>query len=218
MSSKVSDKDVLQLFASLKNAESNYPQGMIESRRNTFAKQAAAMAILAKASGSGGVASTTATGQAASTASSSAAGIGGASMGTILETALIVAIVVEAGVAAYAYREKITQFIKSTFGPKIEQTANPPNNSSSDLITIEETQETPEITPTGTMTETPVPPELVNPGSENNNGNNNNGDAQVASTPATTDDNNGLHLGQTKQPTIEPDKKNEGNSNDKDKK
>jgi hypothetical protein len=43
----------------------------------------------------------------------------------------------------------------------------------------------------------------------------NNGDSQVASTPAPTDDNNGLHLGQTKQPTKKPN--NHDNSNDKDK-
>jgi len=220
MSSKVSDKDVLQLFASLKSAESNYPQGMIESRRNTFAKQAAAMAILAKAGGSGGAASTT-TGQAASTASSSAAGVGGASMGTILETALVITIVVEAGVAAYAYRDKIAQFIKSTFDPKVEQIASPPDNSSSDLITIEEeATNTLEETPTGivTETETPVPPEFVAPGSDNNDDNNNSGDVQVASTPAPTDDSNGLHLGQTKQPTKEPKNNESNDSKDKDKK
>ena len=220
MSSKISDRDVLQLFTSLKNAEKQYPQDMIESRRDTFAKQAAAMAILVKAGGSGTTAA--GAGQVASTASSSAAGVGGLSMGTILETALVIAIVAEAGVAAYAYREKIAQFIRSTFGPKVEQTANPPENSSSDLIANNEeivATALSDETPTVTVTETPAPPEFANPGSADNNNNDNNGDPQVASTPAPTDDSNGLHLGQTKQPTKEPKKNdsNDSNINNKDK-
>ena len=208
MSNKVSDKDVLQLFANMKNAESSYPQDMIASRRDMFAKQAAAMAILVKAGGNGPASAGTA--QTASTASSSAAGVGGISMGTVLETALVIAIVAEAGVATYAYRKKIAHFIQSTFGPKVEQTANPP-----DAITAVTAIPSDE-TPTVTVTETPVPTEFVNPGSVDNN--TNSGDSQVASTPAPTNDSNGLHLGQTKQPTNEPKKNESNDSNDKDKK
>ena len=212
MSSKISDKDVLKLFTSLKRAENQYPQDMIKSRRDTFAKQAAAMAILAKVGGN--ATASTATGQAASTASSSAAGVGGVSMSTLLETALVIAIVAEAGVAAYAYREKIAEFFNSIFSPKVEQVVNPPDNSSSDIIAGDaNTTETPEGTLT--VTETPSPPGFVDPESPDNN-DNNNGDTQVASTQAPTDDNNGLHLGQTKQPaTKEPNKNENSDSNDK---
>jgi len=200
MRSKIDDKDVLQIFTSLKHAENKYPQEMIDSRRDTFAKQAAAMAILAKAGGSG--ATSAGTGQAATTASSSTTGMGSLSMGKLLETALVIAIVAEAGVAAYVYREKIAEFISSTFGPKVEQAANPPDNSSSDIIAIDEnTAESPVGTSTVTATLTPTPPGYINSESEDNNG-----DEQVASTPAPTDDKNGLHLGQTKQPSKEPKK------------
>lgn len=208
MKSKISDKDILQLFTSLKIAENSYPQDMIKSRRDIFTKQAAAMAILAKASGN--ETASTGIGQGASAASSSAMTIGGMSIGPLLETVLVIAIVAEAGVAAYAYREKIAEFFNSTFGPKVEQVVSPPDNSSSDIIANDEnTAELPDGTSasTVTVTETPTPPGFINSESENNNSN---GDAQVASTPAPTNDSNGLHLGQTKQPTDEQ-KKNESN-------
>jgi hypothetical protein len=214
MRSKISDKDVLQLFTSLKSAESTYPQDMIQSRRDAFAKQAAAMAALIKAGGNG--AGSTGTSQAAaSTGSGSTTAIaGGISIGSLLETVLVIAIVAEAGVAAYVYREKIAEFINSTFDPKVEQTANPNNNSSPDLIATDdaapEITESPEATTTVVITETPIPPEFVSPIPALNQENNNNIDSQVVtSTPNPNNDNNndknnnGLHLGQTKQPTKE---------------
>lgn len=205
MKNRVSDKDVLQLFTSMKNAENNYPQDMIESRRDMFAKQAAAMAVLAKAGGD--AVASTATTQTAATASSGAAGTGSSiSMATILETALVIAIIAEAGVAAYVYREKIAEFFNSTFGPKAEQVASPPEGTSSDPVITDEVTIIAipsDGSPTVTITETPIPPELVNPGTTDND---NGGNTRVASTQAPTDDNPGLHLGQTKQPTNEPKK------------
>ena len=223
MKSKISDKDILQVLTGIKNSETTYPQSMIESRRDAFMKQAAAMAVLVKAGVNG--ANATGTGQAAATGSttlSSAATAGaGASISTILETVLVVAIVIETGVAAYAYREKIAEFINSIFGPKVEQVANPPDNSSSDLIistNIGTTSETPSETPT--VTETPPPPGFTPPAqadnNENNNGSGTTENTQVASTPDPNDD-NGLHLGQTKQPTNQPKKNESNDSKDKDK-
>lgn len=220
MKSKISDKDVLQVLTGIKNSETTYPQGMIESRRDAFMKQAAAVAVLMKAGVNG--ANATGTGQAAATASttsSSAATAGaGASIGTILETVLVVAIVIETGVATYAYREKIAEFINSIFGTKVEQVANPPDNSSSDLITstsIGATSETPSETPT--VTETPLPPGFTPPAQADNNGSGDAENTQVASTP-DPDDDNGLHLGQTKEPTNQPKKNESNDSKDKDKK
>lgn len=206
MKSKVSEKDVLQLFSSLKNAENNYPHDMIESRRDTFSKQAAAMAILAKASGEAVVATTTS--QTASTTSSGAADAGSVSMSTILETALVIAIVAEAGVAAYVYREKIAEFVNSTFGPKTEQVASPPEDTSSDSTVIAVPSDE---TPTATVTETPTPPEFVNPGTIDND---NNGDSKVTSTPDPNDD-PGNRYGNTPKPerTKENNKDKDNNQN-----
>jgi len=211
MEGKVSDKDVLRLLSSLKNAHGDYPQDMIESRREAFAKQAAAMLVLMNSSGSGVAAS--GAGQSASTAAtatgSSAAGAGGVSMGTILETALIVAIVAEAGIATYVYREKIAELFQSGVKPKVEQVSNPPDPSSINEPSMDDLDESPFIsiteTPYPTVTFTPVPdisedtqPDATAGGSS---------ETTLATSTPDPDDDNGLHLGQTKQPTKQPDNK-----------
>lgn len=197
MKNNVSNKEVLQILTTLKNSYKDYPQGLIESRRNIFTKQVAAMVLLMNAGANATSASPTAS--TASTMSSGTAGIGASSMGTIMETALVIAIVAEAGVAAYVYREKIAEFINSRFGPKTEQVVSPPDNVSDFITSNGPTVEIPDGTLTVTVTETPTPPSTTNPASADNN----NGDAQITSTP-DPNDGNGLHLGQTKQPTKEP--------------
>ena len=211
MKNRISEKDVLQLLTSLKNSDNSYPKDMIESRRSNFAKQAAAMAVLMEAGVSG--ANSTSAGQSASTAStassgSSAAGIGGASMGKILETALVIAIIAEAGVAAYIYREKIAEFFNSIFNPQAEQVANPPNNSPDLNSNSQPGTEFSTETPVVTVSETPIPPGYT-PAVQADDSDN--GDSQVSSTPAPTNDDNGLHLGQTKQPTKQPNKNKDKN-------
>jgi len=218
MKSKIGDKDVLQLLTSIRNSENNYPQDMIESRRDMFTKQAAAMAVLMKAGING--ANTTGTGQAASTASTTSSGatvgIGGMSMGTLLETLLVIAIVAEAGVATYVYREKIAEFFNSTFGPKVEQVSNPINDSP-DTIASNETSTAETSTGTVTVTETPLHPGYTPPAQANdNNGSGDAGNAQITSTP-DANNGNGLHLGQTQQPSKEPKKNDSDNSKDKNK-
>lgn len=215
MKDKLSDQDVLNLLTSLKKSESNYPPDMIQSRRDMFLKRAATMAVLAVDGGSSAI--RTKNGQ---TTSSSAAG-GGFSVGTLLETALVVALVIEAGVVAYVYREKIADFVNSTLSPNVEIVASPPGSSSSEIPAIEETStENPVGTATVTVivTETPAPAGTVLPAADNNfvdnnnDNSNNGGNAQITSTP-NPNDNPGLHLGQTKQPTNDPntDKKNDNN-------
>lgn len=218
MKNKVSDQDVLNLLSSLKNAESNYPSDMIQPRRDTYIKQAAAMAALARSGGNGSTASVSNQATISSTAS------GGVAVGKLLETALVVALVIEAGVAAYIYRDKIADFINSTLSPNAETIARPPDDSSSDILASEDSPtETPDLTVT--FTETPEPSVTILPAADNNNTVNNGdndsgsgGDAQVVSTPDPNDD-PGLHLGQTKQPTKDPnqDEKTNSDSNNKDK-
>ena len=216
MKNKISEMDVLQLFEGIKDAENNYPQDLIEARRASFAKQAAAMAVLMKAGVSG--ASTTGAGQATttSTTTGSTAAVGGMSMGTLLETILVIALVAESGVAAYIYREKIADFFNPSSTPKVEQSTNPNNDPSQNFVAsdepIMEATETPELTITVTTTviETPVTPDFISSTPQNIE---QNGDVQVASTPVPTDSGNGLHLGQTKQPTKENKNNNDNNPN-----
>jgi len=222
MSKKTGEQNVLNLLTSLKRSEGNYPSDMIQARRDAFTKQAAAMAVLARA----GLKSTTTTGSgqaaAASSTASSTSTIVGASIGKILETALVVAIVAEAGAVGYIYRDKIADFINSKLNPKVETVASPPPSVYTPITEDFSTE-----TPDGTETDTPAP--FVTPDINNNIGgqtpivstpvpNNNTGATQVASTPAPTDDNPGLHIGQTKQPSNEPKPSKELKNNDSNKK
>jgi len=217
MKNKIGDKDVLQLLTSLKNSETQYPKDLVESRRDAFTKQAAAMAVLVKAGihGNGTGASQTASTASTTTSSGATAGIGGVSMGKLLETLLVIAIVAEAGVATYVYREKIAEFFSSTFGPKVEQASNPVNNLPDITVSDEPTaSETPEETVT--VTETPLPPGYTQPAQANDNNDNGSGNTQAESTPDPTNG-NGLHLGQTKQPSKEPKQNDSNDSKDNNK-
>ena len=216
MKKPFSDQDVLNLLTNLKSAESSYPSEMIESRRDVYMKQAAAMAVLAGAGGNGASAAGNAQMSAASSASTSTAS-GGLTISGLLETALVVAIVVEAGIVTYIYRDRISDFIKSTLSPRVEQTANPPDGSLIGVPAVaSETATAPAeetVTVTVTSMETPTPPDLSAPAGDNNS----NSDSEVqATTTPNPNDNSGLHLGQTKQPTKDSSP-NGQNDNKKDK-
>lgn len=216
MKKPFSDQDVLNLLTNLKGAESSYPSEMIESRRDMFMKQAAAMTVLAGAGGNGSSAAGNAQTSASGTATSTAGG--SVTVNGLLEIALVVAIVVEAGVATFIYRDKITDFINSTLSQKDEQTANPPEDSSSGVsAVIEETatataEETGTVTVTVTSVATPTPPSLYVPAGGNGSSNS---DAQATATPDPKS-NPGLHLGQTKQPTEDPNLDSQNNNSNKD--
>jgi len=226
------EQDILNLLTSLKTAENNYPSDMIKSRRDMFMKQAAAMVVLAGAGGNGASASGNAQGAVSGTTTGTA---GSLTISSLLETALVVALVVEAGVATYIYRDKISDFIKSTLSPKVEQTTNPPDDSSLEVPAVIEETATATMEETATVTvtsvETPAPPNLSTPagsvGGSNNDANSNGVENVQATATPDPKDNPGLHLGQTKQPTQDPNldypnsnsnkKKDNNNSNKKDK-
>jgi hypothetical protein len=213
MKSKFSDQDILQLLTGLKNAENKYPSDMISSRRDIYVKQAAAMAGLAKA-GKNGVNST---GEGPSAPSSSAGFT--PSIGKLLEIALITALMVEAVVVAYFYRDRIRDLINNVMPPRVEHITNP----SDDPVLIQETPTagteiiTETLAPTVTVTvtdETPVPliaPDSYNPDSNNNESNEG---GQVNATPVPKD-NPGNHYGNTPKP--ERNKDSEDASPNKDK-
>ena len=183
---------------------------MIKSRREIYLKQVAAMAVLA---GSGGNGSTTSgSGQAASLGTA----LGGMTMTRILETALIIALVVEAGIATYIYRDRIADFINSTLFPNVEQIGSPPGGSSSELLSGEQAYtSTPAGTASVTVSETPSPaisfPTVSGNGDGTNNDGGETGEIQITSTP-TPNVNPGLHLGQTKQPTQDSGEDKQNNS------
>jgi len=193
MKNKASEQDVINLLSGLKNRESGYPSDMISSRRDSFVKQAAAMAVLARAGLNSTTTTSTASGQAGTASATGASNAGvGLSIGKVLETILVAAIVVEAGAAAYIYRDKIADFINSKINPTVEVVASPPGGV---VITTGDNASTPTAAFTATATGTPIPsitlPPVVNTIDINN--------PQVNATPEPTKP--GLRLGQTKQPT-----------------
>ncbi|HMB24050.1 MAG TPA: hypothetical protein VKP08_14505 [Anaerolineales bacterium] len=143
--------------------------------------------------------------------------------GTLLEVALIVAIVVEAGMMAYFYRAKLTDFFQPfAAGSKTEEVTPPPGVSASPEAA--RVSPSPAITPTlpsaavvtGTeeMTVTPVQTSIPVMAGENN------GSATpgIQSTPPSKG-NNGNHYGQTPKPqrTKENSGKNDKPPKDDDK-
>jgi hypothetical protein len=213
MKRNFSDRDVLRLLASLKRAEGDCPAEVIRSRRKTFVKQTAAMAALVKS----GEAGTNLTGG-GSSSGVGGAGTGSSSMGIWLDMALAAAIVVEAGMAAYIYRDRIADFVNLALFPnKVEHVGTLPDGSPLPILVPEGAGTAPSaatstVTVIAAATGTPAPPsfapDTVEKADEADS-------AEIHSTPAA-DDQPGLRLGQTPKPerTLPPNNDNTGN-NDK---
>jgi len=219
-----SDNDILKLLSTLKDAENNYPSAMIQSRRDMYVKQAAAMALLSKTAGDG----TNAGGNGKSPRSGTP-GAGSSSMGRFLEAALMITVAIEAGAAAYIYRDKIVEFINTTIFPKVEVVSSPPEDLSSTpaaipMIGDESITGTPTqpFTATVTVTGTDTPsPAFVAPDDKGGSGvNGGNGVLQAVESTPTPNANPGNHYGNTPKPERTKDANNNSSSNnnkDKDK-
>lgn len=197
------DFDVVQLLAKLKTSEPPYPSELLALRRQGYVQRVAEIG-LGLGIPSGGKTSTKAGGSAGATTSISG----------IIEMALALAIVAEAGAAAYIYRNQIADFIRS-FSPHTEVSeVVPPSENATPLpeiigTALPETTETPPVT--FTTTSTTVPTNFLTAVVENNDETDNQSDIQAASTPDLKD-NNGNHFGQTPKP--ERTKENDNNNED----
>lgn len=193
------DYDVVKLLTTLKNANDAYPADLFNSRRQNYIRRVAEVGVgLGVAAGL------------ESTVKSGNAGGFSSTVGGLLETALIIAIVAEASTAAYFYRDKISEIIQSySSNPQVLEVTSPPEFSSPlpELIITE----VPEITETSITTETPTGTVVVATTSvaddTNDAGNN-----QVISTP-DPNGNNGNHFGQTPRPDRPKGPDNTGNNN-----
>ena len=212
------DEKVVELLAKLKNANSAYPSAMLESRRRSFMSQMAGMGVGAafknavkNGNGTGGTSTTT---------------------GLLLETTLIVAIVAEAIVLAYIYRDRLVDVFKSTSTtPAIQEvTSLPAITSSFPTLEIPEVSisAVPEVSvsaiPEVSLSDIPteiashIPPGTPTPAvAESLNANNSEAATLTGSTPDPNGNNgnNGNHYGQTPKPerTKEKDADNPGNGN-----
>lgn len=200
------EQAIVDLLAKLKNANGEYPSNLMTPRREMYLKQIANAGL---GLGLGvGIKNATKT-------TKSATGTGGlhlpALTGTSLfEAILVVAIVVEAGVAAYNYRDRIVEFFASLSStPGVEEVIPPSFVESPQPEVVASESLTPVETPTAPTTLTTST--TGQPADGGTNGNNS------ASATPDPNDGNGNHYGQTKVPratkansdgsTTKPDKK-----------
>lgn len=211
-----SDKQVVDLLSKLKNTGGTYPAAMMASRREAYMKQIANMGL---GIGIGTRIKNTAK-------SGTGAGTVATITSKILETALITAIVLEAGAAAYLYRDKIASLIRSsnTSSSSVQEVSTPSEDaaapskvsvksteSPSDTVTVPSSTATTApsstvTTPPNTVTVIVVTPSPQAAGNQNSGVNINSG---VTPNPGG---NNGNHYGQTPKPEQTKD-----NNKDKDK-
>lgn len=187
------EQQIIDLLTKLKNQQNGvYPKNLLGSRRKIFLSQ---MASIGAGLGIGA-------GLKAATKSKlgSVLQLSNISASSLVETLLVVAIVAQASVIAYTYRDRIIDFVSSLSAPATPTALIMP---ATDTITPEATaSDTPVVTETGTETATPVTPTgtvtslSTAPASDSTPNN-----TAVASTPVPPTGNPGNHFGQTPKPT-----------------
>lgn len=196
------DQKVVDLLTKLKNADGGYPSEMLESRRQTYLNHMAGLGL----------------GAGLGAAFKNAAKKGGGSgfspptAGALLEVALVVAIVAEAGTLAYFYRDKVADFFQSfSTTSKIQEVASPPVLTSP-FPELEISGVPVSAVPTGTTTEMPASTPV--PGLTDDLTVNNSGGANLTSSTPIPNGNNGNHYGQTPKPDRTKDNNNNKPPND----
>jgi len=194
------DQKVVDLLSKLKDTNGGYPSEMFASRRQTYMKQVANIGLGVGAGlknttkgGNGSGATTTITGK-------------------ILEVALVAAIAIEAGTAAYLYRDKIADLIQDYTVSSDVQIEAPPAEDTNNILV--ETMETSSVTATLSSTPSVIASSTPAPnivGNNNTNLNNNSATNMSVNSTPNPGGNNGNHFGQTPKP--ERTKVNNGGGN-----
>ena len=196
------DQKVVDLLTKLKNANGGYPSEMLESRRQTYLNHMAGLGL----------------GAGLGAAFKNAAKKGGGSgfspptAGTLLEVALVVAIVAEAGTLAYFYRDKVADFFQSFAATSNTQEVASPPVLTSPFPELEISGVPVSAVPTGTTAEMPASTPV--PGLTDDLTVNNSGGANLTSSTPIPNGNNGNHYGQTPKPERTKDKNNNKPPND----
>lgn len=193
--------DVFQLLKQLKEANGAYPPDLLALRRQGYLKQVAEVGV------GGGLA----LGLKDTLKSGKGAGLPPAA-GTLLEGLLVVAIIAEASMVAYLYRDRLAEFFQNFSNqPKVEEVANPPIVTSP--IPDFEFTISPVVTETviGTETATPLGTSTLLAGQPTHNASGQDS-SQTVST-AVPNGNNGNQYGLTPKPerTTEPGNNSENN-------
>ncbi|NWG06542.1 MAG: hypothetical protein HXY35_07640 [Chloroflexi bacterium] len=179
---------IIDLLAKLKNAEGGYPKKLLASRRQIYLKQIANMS-LGMGAGTG----------LKNLAEGPKGGLTGLHLpaiptSTFLEAVLVVAIVIEAGIVAYRYRDKIVEILTSAPTARAEEVVPIPITGSSQPEAA-----TPSLTPTATPTPSPANTPTFTVTATDAQLLIQSTDASATATPIPQND-NGNHYGQTPKP------------------
>ena len=194
------DQKVIGLLSKLKVSNGAYPSEIYAARRQAYLKQVASVGLgigvgagLKNAAKSG----------------NGAAGTVATVTSKILETALIAAIAIEAGTAAYLYRDKIAELVRTYTGSSNVQEVVPPtgagSSSNSELVGNTEAPVVTVITSSGTVIVTSGTPSPEVAAGSNNNG----GTTNLNATPGPSDK-NGNQYGLTPKPVRTKDNNDGG--------
>jgi hypothetical protein len=200
------DYDIVKLLTKLKNTNGAYPLELLTLRRQTYVQRVAEIGLgfgvasglktTIKSGGKGGSFSTAA--------------------GGWVEAALVMAIVAEAGAAAYIYKDEITALIQSnTSQPRVVEVTSAPETEFSPILPELVITEPPEATTTTPLAEetpsgTPVPGAAATDNNPSSQG------IQSNSTP-DPNGNNGNQYGLTPKSDRTKKPVNNDNNNNKDK-
>ena len=187
------DKEIVRLLTKLKDTDGKYPPDLFAARRQGYLRQMGEIGL-----GIGvGVGTKNAVKSGKAPAFSSATS-------TVLESALVVAIVAEAGTVAYFYRDKLAELFQTiTKEARGQEVTPPPIHTELEIQGVTPSPAVTATLPSVTLSVSPTGTELTStlvPGvAEENNTISGN------STPAPGG-NNGNHYGQTPKPqrTKEP--------------
>jgi hypothetical protein len=183
------DRKVVELLTKLQGANEGYPSEMLAARRQAYLKNMAEVGL-----GTGTAFKQT-------LKNGNATGAAPISASTLLEVALVVAMVAEASALAYFYRDKIVGVFQSTSTTsKVQEIASPPVITSP-FPELEISEIPSSAVPTGTASEMPTSTQL--PGVAGDPTSNNNGAATLTDStpdPSVNNENNGNHYGQTPKP------------------
>jgi len=191
------DKEIVRLLTKLRQADGKYPSDLLTARRQSYLKRMGEVSL-----GIGAGLKIKSALEAAKTPSFSSA------TSTILESALLVAIVAETGAVAYLYRDKLAGFFKNSKREANVQEVTPSSNTEPVIQGVNPSIAVGSTLPSVTLSVSPTEPEVTStpmPGVVDKNANST---AGANSTPVPNG-NNGNHYGQTPKPQRTKEPKNQ---------
>jgi hypothetical protein len=199
------DKEIVRLITKLKAADGKYPPDLLAARRQRFLKH---MGQIGLGMGMGAGIKNAEKSERAPALSSTTS--------TILESALVVAIVAETGTVAYFYRDKLAEIFRDiTKESRVQEVPPSPSPASAGQV-IQGVSPSPGIISTQPSSTLSISPTTIELSSipipyvveENNT-------ISASSTPApnVNNGNNGHHYGQTPKPQRTKEPRNNNNNN-----